>query len=128
MDKKLSAKFVNYVESDCSILAKCALLAASSSSGSASSTPVHARARECSCRAALHSAEHTCYLRHVVFQHVFDTALERDAGRWAARAGAHELDGDHTGVLVKAAEDNVTAILRHRRPNARLQELLYHRY
>lgn len=38
----------------------------------------------------------------------------------------HELDHDHARVLVKALEHNVAAVVLHRRPHARLQQLLDH--
>src|SRR3546814_900294 len=61
-------------------------------------------------------------LGHIMFEQALDPLLERHRRRGAARAGA--VQGEIDGAFLKAAIDDVAAILGDRRANARLDQLL----
>ena len=62
------------------------------------------------------------HLRDIVVEQVLDAVLQRDRRARAAGAGAAHVEVDHAAL--EAVEDDVAAVLRHRRADPRLDQLL----
>ena len=61
---------------------------------------------------------------HVVAQQVLDAGLQGGRGRRAARAGAAHVQPDDAGVGLEAGEQDIAAVLRHRRADAGVDQVL----
>src|SRR5205823_13893129 len=65
---------------------------------------------------------HFHYFRHVMLEQILDAHLERGGRARAARARALHVQVDH--AVTEILEDDVAAVLGHRRTHARLERFL----
>jgi hypothetical protein len=72
--------------------------------------------------AALLRRLHLDHFRHVVLEQVLDAHLERGRRAGAARAGPLHVQVDH--AIPEILEDDIAAVLGHRRPDAGFEQFL----
>ena len=65
-------------------------------------------------------------LRHVMFEHIFNSIAKCNRARWTSRARTLHLKSDMPSLLIKVQKAHITAILLNKWPDSSLNNLLNH--